>query len=48
VALDALAVYVHKENPMDSISLGELAEIYGEDGSITKWSQLEGWSSDAP
>lgn len=40
VALDALAVYVHKDNPVDSISLEALAEIYGEAGWIRKWSQL--------
>ncbi|MBN2580707.1 MAG: phosphate ABC transporter substrate-binding protein [Pirellulales bacterium] len=40
VGYDALAVYVNKENPLDSISLEELAEIYGEDGKIQKWSQL--------
>ena len=40
VALDALAVYVHKDNPLDSISIEELAEIYGEWGEIQKWSQL--------
>jgi phosphate transport system substrate-binding protein len=41
VALDALAVYVHKDNPIDSISIEQLAEIYGDGGTITKWSQLE-------
>jgi phosphate transport system substrate-binding protein len=40
VGYDALAVYVHKNNPLESISLEELADIYGEGGSITKWSQL--------
>ncbi len=40
VALDALAVYVHKDNPIESISLEELAEIYGDGGTTTKWSQL--------
>ena len=40
VARDALSVYVHKYNPMDTISLEELAEIYGEGGQVTKWSQL--------
>ena len=40
VALDALAVYVHKDNPLDSISIEELADIFGEQGSIAKWSQL--------
>ena len=37
---DALAVYVHKDNPLTKISLSQLAAIYGEDGDITKWSQL--------
>ena len=40
VGYDALAVYVNKNNPLDSISLEELAEIYGEGGKIDKWSQL--------
>ena len=40
VAMDALAVYVHKDNPLDSISIDELAEIYGDGASVTKWSQL--------
>ena len=40
VGYDALAVYVHKDNPLDAISIEELAEIYGKDGRITKWSQL--------
>jgi phosphate transport system substrate-binding protein len=40
VGLDALAVYVHKDNPLDTISIEELAEIYGDGGKITKWSEL--------
>ncbi len=40
VGYDALAIYVHKRNPLDSISLEELADLYGEDGQITRWSQL--------
>lgn len=40
IALDALAVYVHKDNPLDSLSIEELAEIYGEGGRIQRWSQL--------
>ena len=40
VGLDALAVYVHKDNPLRSISIEDLAEIYGDGGQITKWSQL--------
>jgi phosphate transport system substrate-binding protein len=40
VALDALAIYVHKDNPVDALSIEELAEVYGEGGKIVKWSQL--------
>jgi phosphate transport system substrate-binding protein len=40
VALDALAVYAHRRNPIDAISLESLAEIYGEQGRIVAWSQL--------
>ena len=40
VGHDALAVYVHKDNPLAEISLDQLANIYGEGGDITKWSQL--------
>jgi phosphate transport system substrate-binding protein len=42
VGYDALAVYVHKDNPIDTISMEELAQIYGEGGNITNWSQIEG------
>lgn len=42
VGYDALAVYVHKDNPIDSISIEELAAIYGDGGNITNWSQIEG------
>ncbi|MBN1396379.1 MAG: phosphate ABC transporter substrate-binding protein [Pirellulales bacterium] len=41
VGYDALAIYVHKGNPLDSISLEELADLYGENGTLTKWSELE-------
>jgi phosphate transport system substrate-binding protein len=40
VGHDALAVYVHRKNPLDEISIEQLAEIYGEGGGISKWSQL--------
>ena len=40
VGYDALAVYVHKDNPLKQISLGQLGEIYGEGGKTTQWSQL--------
>jgi phosphate transport system substrate-binding protein len=40
VGYDALAIYVHKSNPLDEISVEQLKEIYGDGGTITKWSQL--------
>jgi phosphate transport system substrate-binding protein len=40
VAIDALAVYTNPKNPMEQISLEELAEIYGDGGKLDKWSQL--------
>jgi phosphate transport system substrate-binding protein len=40
VAWDALVVVVHKSNPIDSISLVQLRNLY--QGKITNWSQLGG------
>lgn len=40
VGYDAVSVYVHKDNPIDEISLENLSGIYGENGTIEKWSQL--------
>ena len=40
VGYDALAVYVHHDTPIDKITITQLAEIYGESGTITQWSHL--------
>lgn len=40
VGFDGLAVYVNKNNPLNEISLQQLAEIYGEGGKVDKWSEL--------
>jgi len=40
VGYDALAVYVHRDNPLVEITLEQLADIYGETGQTTRWSQL--------
>jgi phosphate transport system substrate-binding protein len=40
VGYDGLAIYVNKHNPIDEISVEELAEIYKEGGKINKWSDL--------
>ena len=40
VGYDALAVYMHKDNPIETLSLEQLAGIYGEGGSIESWTDL--------
>jgi phosphate transport system substrate-binding protein len=40
VGYDALAIYVHKDNPLNEITLDQIAQIYAEGGTLTKWSQL--------
>lgn len=37
---DALAVFVHRDNPLESIAIADLAEIFGEDGAATAWTDL--------
>ena len=40
VGFDALAVYLHQSNPIGQMTLGQLAEIYGEGGGTESWDQL--------
>ncbi|MFN7919700.1 MAG: phosphate ABC transporter substrate-binding protein [Bryobacteraceae bacterium] len=40
VGYDALAIYVHRSNPLEEISLDGLAEIYGSNGRMPLWSSL--------
>lgn len=40
VGFDALAVFLHPDNPVDSMSLAQLAAIYGSDGDVRTWGQL--------
>ena len=40
VGYDALAVYVHKDNPLEEITFDQLVQIFAEGGTITRWSQL--------
>jgi phosphate transport system substrate-binding protein len=40
VGYDALAVFVHKDNPLEEITTEQIGQIYSEGGTITKWSQL--------
>lgn len=40
VGYDALAVYLHADNPVNKLSISQLADIYGEGGSTTKWTDI--------
>ena len=40
VGFDALAVYVHKDNPLSEVTLAQLSDIYVEGGKLTRWSEL--------
>lgn len=40
VGADALAVYVHKDNPLSEISFAQLAGAFAEGGKVSRWSQL--------
>lgn len=40
VAHGALAVFIHRENPLESIRLAQLAEVFGKNGTIGAWADL--------
>lgn len=40
VGYDALAIYVHKDNPIEEITLEQLSLIFAENGTTTAWSQI--------
>jgi phosphate transport system substrate-binding protein len=40
VGYDALAVYLHMDNPAESISIAQLADIYGEEGQTETWTDI--------
>lgn len=40
VGYDALAVFVHRDNPLEALTIPQIAEIYGEGGSLDRWEQL--------
>jgi phosphate transport system substrate-binding protein len=37
---DALAIYVHRENPLSEIAIEQIGDIYREHGRLERWSQL--------
>ena len=40
VGYDALAVFIHQDNPAESFSFNQLGKIFGRGGETTKWSDL--------
>jgi phosphate transport system substrate-binding protein len=40
VGYDALAIFAHKDNPLEEITIERLAAIYGEKGSVRSWADL--------
>ncbi len=40
VGYDALAIFVNRANPLEEITIGQIAEIYAEKGRYTRWSDL--------
>lgn len=40
VGYDALAIYLHPDNPIDEMTIEQLASIYAEGGPFDNWSQL--------
>ena len=40
VGYDALAIFMHPDNPIKEISISQLAAIYGDGGAFETWSQL--------
>jgi phosphate transport system substrate-binding protein len=40
IGYDGIAIYVHKANPIASITLEQLKDLFGDGGKISKWSDL--------
>ncbi len=40
VGYDAVAIYVHRDNPVESLSFSQIAGIYGADGNSEHWTDL--------
>jgi phosphate transport system substrate-binding protein len=40
VGYDALAVFLHEDNPMGTLSIGQLASIYGRKDTLDNWSDF--------
>ncbi|MEZ5303209.1 MAG: phosphate ABC transporter substrate-binding protein [Verrucomicrobiales bacterium] len=42
VGYDGIAVYVHPDNPVKSLTMAQLKEIWAEGGSVENWNQVGG------
>ena len=40
VGYDGIAVYAHKDNPLQSITMEQLKQLFGDGGSLSSWRQL--------
>ena len=40
VGFDGIAVYVHRDNPLQSITMAQLKALFGDGGEIDDWTQL--------
>ncbi len=40
IAFDPIAVYIHPDNPLDSITVGQLKDIFFEGGMCDRWEEL--------
>ena len=40
VGYDGIAIFVHRDNPLASISIAQLQAIFGDGGELVRWSQL--------
>ena len=48
IAMDALTVVVHKDNPINSITTGELRAIWNDGSSLKNWKEVNSSFQDAP
>ncbi|MCU0866067.1 MAG: PstS family phosphate ABC transporter substrate-binding protein [Planctomycetes bacterium] len=40
IGYDGIAIYVHKDNPLPSITMEQLKELFGDGGKLVSWKQL--------
>ncbi|MFO1077523.1 MAG: PstS family phosphate ABC transporter substrate-binding protein [Planctomycetota bacterium] len=40
VGYDGIAIFVHRDNPIQSITIEQLKEMFGDGGKLSKWSEI--------